>query len=816
MDRHRKEPPKIILLGDYNFPNIVWDEISVHPAPQQGGSFVKLLDCFSVEQLVAENTRVTPTSSSLLDLILTNFPDKISDVCVDLPLSDHNIVSFILKLNTNYQNITTRKIFEYNKANYTQIRAELNDFSRTFEIFHVSKSVEECWTIFRDKIHKIVNKYVPVKQMKSFKKHWLTKQDKHLINKRNKLARQCKLSGSQEDRSKFCKYRNFVTNKLRNSHRNFVNRLIEKVPNNPKCFYRYVKSKRNGDSDIPILQDGVKSITEPGPKANLLNKYFASVFNKTKSKTEHLSNRNSTAVAMEDLQITEMGVLNLLSKIDVRKSIGPDEIPSRILVEARNEVAPILTILFRKSLTSGSLPTDWVKANVHPLFKKGVKTSPENYRPISLTCICCKLMEHILHSHISKHLSKMHILNPNQHGFLKNRSCTTQLISALNDWCSYIDKKTPAVLAVFDFAKAFDSVPHDLLLAKLPIYGIQGNVLRWISGFLVHRKQRVVLDGMPSEWLPVDSGVPQGSVLGPLLFLLYINDISENISSTVRLFADDLIMYRTISNKYSQNEFQRDINKLKLWALNWGMEFNSKKCHVVNISNAKTANKFKYKYYIGEDELSYSETFTYLGVQISSDLNWNHQVYSVYSKAIRTLNFVKRNTSICSQKYKALAYLSLVRPHLEYASASWDPYYLKYSSQLEKVQNNAARFVYNNYSRDISVSSLKNELDWTSLEMRRKISRLVEFYKIVSGLSPISGSEILRAASSARAAEKGLFTNLYGRTNVYKFSFFPRCVRDWNELPLVIRTAPTIEHFRSDICKYFNTLSYHPSSSPHH
>ena len=445
--------------------------------------------------------------------------------------------------------------------------------------------------------------------------------------------------------------------------------------------------------------------------------------------------------SIEELKITEQGVLNLLGKINVSKSIGPDEIPSRVLLETRHELVSVLTLIFNQSLKEGQLPQDWLSANVTPIHKKGLKDNVENYRPISLTCICCKLMEHIIHSHISKYLECNKILLKNQHGFRNNHSCTTQLISALHDFSYSLNNRRSVCIAVFDFSKAFDTVPHKLLLRKLQYYGICGNTHNWIAAFLTSRLQRVVLDGTQSEWLPVTSGVPQGSVLGPLLFLLYINDIASGVSSTIRLFADDLIIYRDISSENSHNLLQNDINVLFDWSQRWLMKFNSKKCNMVLLSKSKSLNKPNYK--LGNDNLLYIDSFTYLGITISSTLNWSEHVNSVYFKATRALNFITRNLSICDTKHKSLAYTSIVRPHLEYAAASWDPYQKNHIALLNKVPNRAARFCFNDYGYTSSVSGLIKQLDWPSLEVRRSTSRLAELYKIIQSLHPIDGGNML-------------------------------------------------------------------------
>ena len=251
-----------------------------------------------------------------------------------------------------------------------------------------------------------------------------------------------------------------------------------------------------------------------------------------------------SAPFMDDIVVSNEGVTKLLKGLNPSKALGPDELHPSVLKELATELGPVFAHLFQKSLDTGEIPKEWSLANICPLYKTGDRALACNYRRVSLTCAFCKLVEHIVCSNIMAHLDEYKLLSDRQHTFRKRQNCETQLTIVINGWAKILDNGGQVDTFILDFEKAFDTPPHELLKSNLFGCGVGGKTLKWIDSFLCYRQQRVVVNGAKSDWVPVLSGVTQGTVFGPLLFSLYINDISTDIDSEIRLFADDCLLSR--------------------------------------------------------------------------------------------------------------------------------------------------------------------------------------------------------------------------------------------------------------------------------
>ena len=422
-------------------------------------------------------------------------------------------------------------------------------------------------------------------------------------------------------------------------------------------FWRWLKNIRGRSASVPNLKYMGNVVTAAVDKAKVFNAYFCSIFTRENSSNlAHLRNlvqASWSASSISDVVISEDAVFEVLCKIDPNKACGPDDIPGRLLKVGAPWLAEPLTQLFNLSLQSGALPRDWRRANVTPVFKKGDKHSPSNYRPISLTSLVVKCLECLVHTRILEFLEANNKLSGHQHGFHKGHSCQTQLLGTIHEWARSLDKRLSTHVIYLDFSRAFDSVPHQRLIMKLDCMGIRGNILRWIEIFLSDREQRVLVDCQSSDWEKVTSGVPQGSILGPLLFLMYVNDIIAELNSSVRLFADYCAIFSEVTCKKDCSGLQADLNRLYYWTQLWQLTLNQSKCKAIRITNK--LKKIGYTYSLNGAPLEWVDTFRYLGVRINSKLTWTDHVSEAKTKATQVLNLLRRSMQGCSTQAKARA-----------------------------------------------------------------------------------------------------------------------------------------------------------------
>ena len=603
---HSAKPPQLIIAGDYNCGGIDWHNLDLRkeiPAQPCDRDLLDLTDKYGLTQHVKSPTR--PSSGRTLDLVFSSNPNTVQAHHVTPGISDHDAILFEVDLSPKYTPKPPRKVYQFHKADYDGLRFHLSSFSNQYLTSDPGKrSVEENWHKISETIHEAMDKYIPHRMSKA-KRHlpWVSASVKHMMNRRDRAHKKARRTGKPKDQVAYKRLRNATVNRVRETHDRYLAEVMGGINPTPtpnsspvngiKRAWSYLKLLRTESTGTPTLFWKSCVCPTDHTKAEALREQYESVF--TNEDLENMPGMNDSPFASApDIHFSAHGIKKQLESIQPDKASGPDMIPARVLKETASELAPVLASIFQQSYDTGTLPQTWKDATITPIYKSGPRTDPKNYRPVSLTSLCSKVMEHIVCSEVSRHLSSNNIVTPHQHGFRRGLSCETQLVSVIHEWSKILDTHGQVDIIFLDLAKAFDSVPHERLLLKASYYGIRGKLHTWLRCFLTERKQRVVVNGTSSDWSAVSSGVPQGTVLGPVLFLLYINDLPNSISSTVKLFADDSVVYRQIQRVEDHSILQQDLFNLEQWASLWQMNFAPSKCYTLSVTLKKEPSLFTY------------------------------------------------------------------------------------------------------------------------------------------------------------------------------------------------------------------------------
>jgi ribonuclease P/MRP protein subunit RPP40 len=486
-------------------------------------------------------------------------------------------------------------------------------------------------------------------------------------------------------------------------------------------------------------------------------------------------------------------------------SSGPDEIPAIILKKCSESFVAPLCKLFTVCFECKMLPADWICANVTPLYKgSGPSNTPTNYRPISLTSAFGKLMESCVKEGMLNFLIENNLLNRHQHGFLPKRSTLTQLLECLNEWMSIMDEGNFTDVVYIDLRKAFDSVVHEKLLQKCEAYGFHGNLLAYLRSFLENRLQRVRVGNSFSEWKRVRSGVPQGSVLGPLLFILYINDMPEVLqSSCVKMYADDAKLYNVrYKNESTARGLQRDLTSFELWCEEWQLYVNARKCKCLHIG----WNPGFAEYSIAGEQVNSENTMKDLGVWIDGRLNFSAHCSKIVSSASQRVGLIYRAFACRDLSFMCKMFVTYVRPILEYNCEIWSPLFLKDIDLLERVQRRFLKKIngFGNYSyrERLAFSNLE------SLELRRIKRDVVFVFKIMHRVVNLSFDDFFKFAvdRGLRGNSRKLYPSLV-RKSVVANHFCNRVVNVWNALPDGVVCAGSLPLFKKKLDENLELLT---------
>lgn len=561
----------------------------------------------------------------------------------------------------------------------------------------------------------------------------------------------------------------------------FIYNLVSSFSSDQRKLYRYLRNLRRPAQSTLFVGLNSEVLRDPLEIACAFNLFFHSTFTTSDYVLPSKEKLPAALSQLSYISIDSSDTYQALSRLQQNKAMGCDNISPKILKACAASLSEPVSVLFSKCLDTCTFPVEWKTHKITPIPKSGDLSRILNYRPISLLCILSKVLESLVFENIIDFIRPK--LSSAQFGFLSKRSSTTQLLACYAKIVDAFENRMTTDVVYLDLKKAFDSVPHQELLFKLWRMGVTGRLWSWFEAYLSNRTHFVHYKGSSSPSLPVISGVPQGSVLGPLLFLVYINDIPTSISfSFAFLFADDAKVLKSLLSNFETTCVQKDLDSICNWSDVWKIRLNALKCAYIHFAMKGGSSTAQYQ--VNESDVCCTSSYRDLGITITDSLSWSTHIGQICSKAYRSFHIIKRNIPLhCSTGLRKRLYLVLVRSHLSYGSQLWRPHLVKDIKNLERVQRRATRFILQDNSTDyksrlISLSLLPVNM-WIELQDVLFIVKCLQ--------DPPDNFNVLEYISftrnNTRSSTKKRMEYKYKRTTIGRHYYFNRIVRLWNALP---------------------------------
>jgi hypothetical protein len=821
----------ICIAGDFNLPLMDW----TNNCSPNNNVYIEFLSYFtsnSLVQLVNFPTR----EDNILDVILSDNPQQICNIrsCAPIGSSDHLSVLYELVLNSdtvtnvfidptstqdsyrfNFSN------FKYDRADWASIRTSLSVID-WFYVFDECVSTDQCWTNICSILQDVFNTFIPKKNIPKpghrncgskiqYKRKVYSKRIRRALNKKLAAWRSFKNGRSNVNRAKFNKCATNLKKTIFYEDIKKENKLIES--GSSRSFFSHIKRKTSKRDEIPpLMNPGIDSfVYSDAEKASLLNSYFSSVFTEDDHNLPHfeITKVLTDKLSVSNIYFSEFTVAHKIKKLKNSCSPGYDSFTVTPLKKLNFVIAKPLSMLFNISMNTGEIPKAWKNSIVVPIFKKGDKSDKKNYRPISLTSIICKLMESIIKDDLLTYLRKNELIYSKQYGFMPRRSTNTQLLRYFNDLSSCLINGCQVDSIYLDYSKAFDSISHNKLIFKLGRYGVSGNLLQWLTSFLTGRLQSVKVGSCYSEWSIVRSGVPQGSVLGPILFLIYVNDLISSCPelNSLFLFADDAKCFATINSLSDCETLQKSLDSISGWSNLWQLSLAADKCQVISFSNKKVAS-FDFIYNINSVPLLKVKDVMDLGVRFTNDFSFSSHIKEICNKARRKASIILNCFKSKNQETLFRAFTVFVRPTLDYCSNLWSPYRKTEIDLLESVQKRFTKRL--DGMLGLQYSERLKSLGSESLEQRRIKSDLCMYYKVIAELVDLPIDEFFVFKKGVtRNNGSSIYMNLF-HVNAERYYFKNRCITAWNSLPPSVVNASSLNAFKRclegiDFSKYLRS-----------
>ena len=812
------ENKELYLLGDINC-NLL-PEANTYDSSH----LTNIFDIFGLSQLITEPTRVTPVSKTLIDLCITNSLEKVTNSgVIHLGISDHSLV-FLTRKTHYHRNgprvIETRQFKHFNRGKFL---SDLNQLP--WANVDLYSDPNDMWREWKEMFLGCVDKHAPLKLKRIRKKRspWITRELLCKIRKRDFLKKKAISSNNSATWDQFKRARNQANNAIKLAKKRYVSDNLKANKGNSRKTWKVINelTSRNSGKSANILEIKADNriVSSPMDIAEAINEHFSNVAQVLAQDIPVVDVNPESYLEPTDslfsLQIPSVNnVFSFLSKIDEKKATGLDRIPSNLLKMAASIVAPSLTSIFSKSILTGIYPNDWKAAKVTPLFKKGLKSDPNNYRPISVIPVVSKVLEKIVYNQLYHYLDDNKLLLGCQSGFRSLHSTLTVLLEATDAWSVNIDNGLLNGVVFIDLTKAFDTIDHEIILRKMSYLGVDQAAIKWFSSYLSGRTQRCSVNGKLSTARTLSCGVPQGSILGPLLFLIYINDLPNSLQNAVpRMFADDTNLTLSVKTLTELKlALAPELNNLSCWLKANKLSLNVAKTELMIIGSRQrlSAQCDDVEIRIDDQIIERVDHTKSLGLFIDAHLSWCKHVEEICKKVSSAIGALKRVRPFISKETAIQIYNALIIPHFDYCSPVWDCLSGYLSEKLQKLQNRAARVITKS-PFDTSSNHLLSTLDWERLFLRRKKQKALMMFKTMNGLAP----DYLQSLFSQRHSvynlrdSEGKLTLPKPNTNYLKRSFSYSGAMLWNNLPKCLKNAVSVNNFKQIIKKIADISDSH-------
>ena len=795
------------ILGDLNC------DVSRTPHHCHTKRLFSLASNYNMKQFIEKPTRVTANSSSTIDLLFSSNSNRVQfcDV-VPITVSDHfMIIASLGKIKpppSQHKYVTYR---DFKKMDSSAFYNDLDNLSWSAVLSETDAEIayNKLISIYKD----VLNVHAPIKRKRIRKKSapWINEQILTMMKERDASKEKARLTGDPQDWCKYKQLRNRVTAKRRKFKREYVTRTILENTGNSgeiwKLLGKILPSNKKHDS-LKSLNINGRDITDSKEIADYMNDYFANITKKLKD-TAQFEKNNLTAASTNCLSefsfesVTSSHVLKCLNEIPKKKSAGLDGIPTFILKDSASYIIRPLLHIINISLSQGRVPSGWKVAKLTPLYKGGSFKDPTNYRPISVLPVLSKVMEKVVFKQVYKYITDNNLLSDNQFGFRPGYSTNTALFTITENIRKKVDQGYVVGLVTLDLKKAFDMVSHEILLYKLKNFGFDDLSVSWFRDYLSFRKHTTNINNNLSDFCPVTCGVPQGSILGPLLFIIFINDISKVVKfSNISMYADDTCIYYASDNSNDLCScLNEDLCKLSQWLKCNELLLNPKKCEFITFGSHRKLLSFANAHiHIDGERINRVQECKYLGVILNSSLNWNAHIKFVKTKAIKSLYCLKRIRPFITKNTAIMLYRALFQPHFDYCSIVWFNAGKVLIKELCTLQNRALRLILG-VDALYSTSLLYFSIDIAKLELRWKRQAVSFIFKLLHGLLPLSlcsRISLKESKYSLRNCECKIYLDK-PRTNYLRHGGLYRGIQIFNSLPCNIRQINDLSVFNKAI-----------------